>query len=237
MTNGAMELFEQQWRTYREIVDHDWMEHRGITTAATDALRSWMAQHPDRHGEARLLDLGCGDLALMGPVFGGLQLGSYVGVDLTEQVLPLARTALGRSAFDISFHHADISAFIATQSDVDLVHAALVLHHLDDDEKAVFLSDVRSVIQPDGAFVWADLFREPNEARSDYVSRFANRIRRDWTAIDEDAREAIVTHMSAFDFPADRDAIVTTARQAGWNWQWLWQGHHQAEAVALLTPA
>ena len=43
--------------------------------------------------------------------------------------------------------------------------------------------------------------------------------------------------MSTFDFPADRDAIVTTAQQAGWNWRWLWQGYHQAEAVVLLTPA
>jgi len=232
-----MEFFERQWRTYREIVDHDWMEHRGITTAATEALRSWMAQHPERRGEALLLDLGCGDLALMGPVLGGLELGTYVGVDLTEQVLPLARAALGRSPFDITFHHGDVSTFIATQRDVDLVHASLVLHHLPDEDKAVFLADLRRVVRPDGAFVWADLFREPGEARADYLSRYAERIRQDWTAIGQDDREAIVTHTSTFDFPADREAIVATAHQAGWDWQWLWQGRHQAEAVALLTPA
>jgi len=232
-----MEFFERQWRTYREIVDHDWMQHRGITTAATEALRSWMAQHPERRGEALLLDLGCGDLALMGPVFGGLGLGSYVGVDLTEQVLPLARAALGRSPFDISLHHGDVSTFIATQRDVDLVHASLVLHHLSDDDKAVFLTDLHRAVRPDGAFVWADVFREPDEARADYVARYAERIRRDWYAINDDDREAIVTHMSTFDFPADREEIVYTARQAGWDWQWLWQGRHQAEAVALLTPA
>lgn len=232
-----MEFFERQWRTYREIVDHDWMEHRGITTAATEAFRSWMAQHPERRGEALLLDLGCGDLALMGPVFGGLELGSYVGVDLTEQVLPLARAALGRSPFDISFHHGDVRTFIPTQHGVDLVHASLLLHHLPDEDKAVFLADLRRVVRPDGAFVWADLFREPGEARADYVSRYATRIRRDWNAIGEDDREAIVTHVGTFDFPADRETIVATARQAGWDWQWLWQGRHRAEAVALLTPA
>lgn len=232
-----MEFFERQWRTYREIVDHDWMEHRGITTAATEALRSWMAQHPERRGKARLLDLGCGDLALMGPVFGGLELGSYVGVDLTEQALPLARVALGRSPFDITFHHADVRTFIATQRDVDLVHASLVLHHLSDDEKAVFLAELRLAVQPEGAFIWADVFREPNEERAEYVSRYASRIRRDWSAIDDDDREAIVTHMGTFDFPADREAIIATARDAGWKWQWLWTGRHQAEAVAVLTPA
>jgi ubiquinone/menaquinone biosynthesis C-methylase UbiE len=231
-----MDFFAQQWRTYREIVDHDWMEHRGITTAAAEALRSWMEHHPERRGKALLLDLGCGDLALMGPVFGGLQLGSYVGVDLTEQVLPLARVALGRSPFGIAFHHADVSTFTSTQRDVDLVHASLVLHHLNDEDKAVFLADLRRVIRPNGAFVWADVFREPGETRDAYVARYADRIRRDWRAIDSDAREAIVTHMSTFDLPADREAIVATARRAGWDWQWLWRGHHHAEAVALLTP-
>ncbi len=231
-----MDFFERQWQTYRAIVDHDWMEHRGITTAATDALRSWMAEHPEREGKARLLDLGCGDLALMGPVFGGLRLGSYAGVDLTEQVLPLARVAMGRAPFEMTFHHGDVSTFIATQHDVDLVHASLVLHHLSDDEKAVFLADLRRAVRPDGAFVWADVFREPDETRQHYVARYADRIRRDWSAIDDDAREAIVTHMSTFDFPADREAIVAAAKQAGWDFEWLWQGHHQAEAVALLRP-
>jgi hypothetical protein len=80
-----MELFERQWDTYRSIVDNDWMEHRGLTAATTDALRGWMADHPERDGKARLLDLGCGDLALMAPVLAALPLGSYVGVDLTER--------------------------------------------------------------------------------------------------------------------------------------------------------
>ena len=233
-----MDLFERQWQTYRHVVDNDWMEHRGITGASADALQSWVKNHPERRGLARLLDLGCGDLALMGPAFMSLPLGSYEGVDLTEGVLPLARSAIGAAPFDVQFHHADLTTFIATHDDdVDLVHAALVLHHLSDEDKAVFLADLRRVVRPDGAFVWADVFREPNESRADFVSRYASRIRRDWRGVDDDAREAIVAHMSTFDFPADRDAIVTTAQQAGWNWRWLWQGYHQAEAVVLLTPA
>lgn len=30
---ARMDLFERQWQTYRSVVDHDWMEHRGITAA------------------------------------------------------------------------------------------------------------------------------------------------------------------------------------------------------------
>jgi trans-aconitate methyltransferase len=51
-------------------------------------------------------------------------------------------------------HHGDIRSFIATQQDVDLIHAALVLHHLNDDENAAVLADLRRVIRPGGAFGW-----------------------------------------------------------------------------------
>ena len=230
-----MDLFERQWQTYRSVVDHDWMEHRGITEACAGALRSWIADHPDRAGKARLLDLGCGDLAQMVPMFRALPLGGDLGGDRAGQGLPMAREAMGPVGFPVDFVHADVAAFVrAPGEDFDLVHAALVLHHLPDDAKADFLVDLRARVRPGGAVVWADVFREPGELREHYVQRYAARIRGGWTAIDEDAREAIVTHMSTYDYPADRAAIVTAAEQAGWQWRWLWRGSHDAEAVALL---
>ncbi len=238
MTNVApTELFEQQWRTYRSVIDHNWMQHREVTATCAAALESWLTEHPDRHGQARLLDLGCGDLAQMAPVFQGLPLGSFTGVDLTEQVLPRARAALGPVPFAADFHHADVSTYVeAGDEPFDLVHTAFVLHHLAEDAKAAFLSALRRRIRPDGAFVWADVFCPDGESRPDYLARYTSRIRRDWDGIDVDAREAIVAHINAHDFPADRGSIASVAHRAGWRWQWLWQGKHQAEAVALLTP-
>lgn len=233
-----MELFESQWHTYRSVVDNDWMEHRGLTAACAARLQSWMAEHPDRAGQARLLDLGCGDLALMADVFRALPLGAYVGVDLAEQVLPLAQAALTSTVpFSTEFRCADVAEFVDESEDdtVDLAHASLVLHHLTDAAKVRFLSSLRRIIRPGGAFLWADVFCEPGESRPDYVARYAERIRRDWRAIDGEARAAIVTHMATYDFPADRTAIIEAAAQAGWRWEWVWQGSHQAEAVALLT--
>lgn len=231
-----MDLFERQWQVYRAVVDNDWMEHRGLTSVCAAALRTWVGEHPGRRGEIRLLDLGCGDLARMGPVFRELPLKTYVGVDLAEPVLPAARAALGRAPFTAEFHRADIVEFVAAPGEtVDLVHASLVVHHLADPDKQPFLAPLRRRVSDGGAFVWADLFREPGESRAEYLTRYTARIRGSWHAIDKEAREAIVSHITAFDFPADREAIVEVAEAAGWQWRWLWQGSHQAEAVALLT--
>lgn len=232
-----MNFFEQQWQTYRSVIDNDWMEHRHVTAACAAALESWMTEHPDRRGRARLLDLGCGDLAQMAPVLRELPLGAFVGVDIAEQVLPMARAALGSVSFATEFHHADVSAFVAANCEAfDLVQTSFVLHHLADDEKALFLSALRRRIRPDGVFLWADVFCASGESRLDYLARYTRRVRRDWDAIAIDAREAIVTHINAYDFPADRGSIALVAQRAGWHWQWLWQGSHEAEAVALLTP-
>lgn len=233
-----VDLFERQWQDYRAVVDNDWMEHNGLTAACGEAFEAWVSAHPERRGEARLLDLGCGDLAKMGPVFAALPLKTYVGVDLTEKVLPMARDAMGPVPFETEFRHADICEFVREPGDeFDLVHASLVVHHLDDDAKVGFLSSLRGQVRDDGAFVWADVFRDAGESRADYVARYAARIRGSWHAIGDDSREAIVTHMSTYDYPADRSAVIGVAQQAGWQWSWLWQGSHRAEAVALLTPA
>lgn len=232
-----MDLFEQQWQTYRSVIENDWMEHRGVTATCASVLQAWVAQHPERHGLARLLDLGCGDMAQMAPVFRALPLGTFVGVDLTEQVLPMARAALGEVPFAADFHHSDVQRFVEAECETfDLVHASFVLHHLSDEEKAHFLSTLRERIQPDGAFLWIDVFCEPGESRPDYLARYVARIRGGWDAIAADAREAVVTHITTYDFPADRSAIIDVAAQMGWEWEWVWQGSHRAEAAALLTP-
>lgn len=95
---------------------------------------------------------------------------------------------------------------------------------------------LRRRIRPGGAFVWADVFLEPGECRSDYLVGYVARIRREWRVIDDDAREAFVTHVSIYDFPADREAIAAAARRFGWNGQWIWNGSCRAEDVAVLTP-
>ncbi len=236
---NSLELFDHQWATYRALVGADLMGHRAITDATAAALASHLDQRPAGASAPQMVDLGCGDLALLAPVLRQLPLGSYRGLDLTAAVLPLARAALGDVGYPCDWQQADLLSWAVespTNGAIDILHSCFAIHHLDGDQKKTFLRHTRAKMAEGSLFLWADVFREPGESRDHYVNRYAKRIRQQWP-LNPERQEQIISHLSQFDHPADRDAIVAAAQANGWHWHWLWQGPHQAEALALLTPA
>ena len=233
-----MDLFAQQWATYRAVVTHDLMEHRALTAATAAALEGWLAQRPAGSPAPELVDLGCGDLALLAPLLQRLPLGAYTGLDLTAEVLPLAQAALGPVPYPTHWRQGDLLAWIQGDgTPVEVIHSAFALHHLNDSEKGVFLEAARRRIAPGGLLLWADVFREPGEELTAYRQRYCTRIRQGWAALSPQQQSQVADHLSSFDIPAERERIEALAQAAGWRWQWTWQGQHRAEALAVLTPA
>ena len=236
-----MDLFQQQWATYRAVVQHDLMEHQEVAAATASAIDRWLAQRPVGAALPRMVDLGCGDLALLAPLLRRLPLAEYTGLDLTGAVLPLAQQALGPVPYPCRWLEADLQSWACgAEGDqpgpVDLLHSAFALHHLSDSEKASFLKAARQCISPTGLFLWVDVFRLPGESREVYLERYSQRIRGDWTVLSGEQKEQVLSHISSFDLPADRASIQAAAEASGWRWQWGWNGLHQAEALAVLTP-
>lgn len=232
-----MDLFSRQWATYRTVVSADLMEHRAVADATAAALESWLAQRPAGSTPPALVDLGCGDLAVLAPLLQSLPLGSYTGLDLTAEVLPLAQAALGTVPYPTAWQQGDLLAWIqADGPPIDLLHSAFAIHHLSDSEKGTFLMAARQRIAPGGLLLWADVFRAPNEELSAYRQRYSMRIHQGWSALTAEQQGQVIEHLSNFDIPAERGAIETVAQAADWHWRWAWQGQHQAEALAVLTP-
>jgi len=233
-----MEFFTRQWTTYRLIVDHDLMDHQAITAATTAALEAWLAARPVTAPAPQLVDLGCGDLALLAPTLRRLPLGSYTGLDLAAVVLPLAAQALGDPGYPCHWQEGDLLSWAedASGPPVDLVHSSFAIHHLSEAEKGRFLEGCRRRLAPGGALLWADVFRRPGEERAAYVERYRQRIQQQWAPLPVDRQEEVIAHLSTYDQPADREAMPKLAARAGWRWRWLWQGQHEAEALALLEP-
>jgi len=242
-----MDLFERQWSSYRAIVEHDLMEHRAVAAATASAIDGWLAQRTAGAPAPQLVDLGCGDLALLAPLLQRLLLGSYTGLDQAPVVLPLAQATLGAVPYPTHWLTGDLLAWAQGQlgspdnaalaGSTDLLHSAFAIHHLDDPAKQSFLAAARRRISSDGLFLWVDMFREPGESRAAYLRRYGHRIRSSWPQLNSEQQEHVISHVSSFDIPADRTAIAAIAQASGWHWQWAWQGRHNAEAMALLTPA
>ena len=240
---GSMDFFERQWSSYRAIVEHDLMEHQAVAKATAEAIDTWLAARPPAAAPVHMMDLGCGDLALLAPVLQRLPLASYSGLDLTAAVLPLAQRALGDVPYPSRWIEGDLLAWATGPAagpddmPVDLLHSAFAIHHLDAAQKATFLQAARRRIAPGGLFIWVDVFCEPGEARDAYVARYRQRIAAGWPQLTAQQRDHVSSHLAAYDRPADRAAIADTAAACGWDWRWGWQGAHQAEALAVLTPA
>ncbi|MEO1002638.1 MAG: class I SAM-dependent methyltransferase [Cyanobacteria bacterium J06638_7] len=235
-----MDLFDRQWSTYRTVVDSNLMEHRELTAAINGAIHAWLAGREEGAPRPNLVDLGCGDLGFLAPLLRGLPLGSYLGLDLCAQVLPRAEATLGAVVFPCQWRHQDLLSWATAEpgsEPVQLLHSSFALHHLCAADKLRFLRLSRRHLAADGLFLWADVFREPGESRQSYLARYSERVLAAWSPLSADQKAQLINHISTFDFPADRVAIQRDAQACGWRWQWIWQGRHQAEALALLTPA
>jgi len=238
-----MDLFERQWSSYRAIVDHNLMEHREVAAATAAVLEDWLMQRPEDAPPPRMVDLGCGDLALLAPLLRRLPLASYTGLDLAPPVLQLARKSLGPVSYPTQWLEGDLLAWAigdqavpAEAQSVDILHSAYAIHHLSDNQKATFLAAVRQRLSPGGLFVWGDVFREPGESQQVHAERYIKRVETNWHPLTPDQRRHVSDHLSRFDIPADRAAIQSVAEATGWSWRWAWNGTHRSEAVAVLTP-
>ncbi len=234
-----MTFFSRHWSTYRQVLEHDLMEHSALTAAITQTIDGWLAQRAPGTPTLHALDLGCGDLSLLPPLLRRLPLASFTGLDLNGAVLPLANAALGLVPYPCQFLEGDLLAWAEAEPPeptVDLLLSSFAIHHLQEPDKGRFLRGCRRRIDPDGLLLWADVFRAPGESRDTYVARYSARVH-GWSPLEQERQEEVITHLSQWDHPADPEAIVRQAEAAGWQWRWAWQGQHQAEALAALTPA
>ena len=240
-----MDFFENQWSTYKTIVQHDFMHHRALVGAVEQVLKHYFDGAPAGH-RPHFVDLGCGDADPLAAVLRDLPLGSLLGMDQASSVLPLAAKALGEVPYPCDWIQADLLEWAKapeaeadpTTNPVDILYSSFAIHHLDGESQEAFLAGARKKISPSGIFLWADIFREPGETVDAFRLRYTQRMSNHWgTALEQQQLAHACFHVSNFDLPADREAIGTTARNQGWTLSWIWAGPDKAEALAVLTPA
>jgi ubiquinone/menaquinone biosynthesis C-methylase UbiE len=121
----------------------------------------------------RVLEIGCGTGNLLLTVARREPGAELTGIDPDPDALRRARRKARRAGRTIRLDRAFAGALPLADGSVDRVLSSFMLHHLDDDEKARAMREVRRVLRPGGELHLVDFGGAP--ARRGWVGRLVHR--------------------------------------------------------------
>ena len=98
---AALAQFQEQWATYRKLVENDCLAHRAVSGILRETLNGVFTS------PFCFLDIACGDGSTMKAALRGTQVRHYHGIDLSQAALDLAAANLAELPFEIELDHRD----------------------------------------------------------------------------------------------------------------------------------
>ena len=214
INSNPVELFLKSWQVYQEIIARNYMFHQEISAAVHSKLHSFK-----RDKELHVLDLGCGDASMTLPILGSERIASYVGCDLSRPALHIADKQLDLQKIKHKLICADMLQVVKAQtsSSIDVVFSSYAIHHLSKIEKEHLISEIARVLSSGGCFVLIDIFLEPTEDRQRYMVNYMSTIQEKWTELSQDARDLVINHATAFDFPEHPSLFDIRCTEVGFS--------------------
>ncbi len=165
--DAAMEFFQQDWMTYRKIVDSDYLFHREAYGRLHQLLQEEAA--PGFH----FLDIACGDASATMVALGGTRIGKYHGIDLSEPALRLARAQLAALACPIVLEQRDFFDALTEQPETaDVVWIGLSLHHFQNPEKLRLMRAIRRSLGAGGILAIYENAGPDGDTREAWMERW-----------------------------------------------------------------
>ena len=208
---STVALFQDAWRTYRKMVDNNYLFHR----EAYEALHHFLAAQVTRPFAFR--DLACGDASASAEALAGTDVASYHGIDFSAEALKLAAENLAPLRIPVRLECRDfVEAVSAGVAPFDIAWIGLSLHHLHQPEKGAFLRRMRSSTDPDGALLIYENASPDGESRPQWLERWDAQ-KSGWTAYSEAEWNAVGAHVHAADFPETDATWKRLGREAGFG--------------------
>ncbi|SFK66564.1 class I SAM-dependent methyltransferase [Methylocapsa palsarum] len=205
--------FFDSWRTYRKVVDANYMYHAQFRSQIEALLLSEFSDHP-----FSLLDLGCGDAAILAPVLAAAAVSYYEGVDLSETALELAAQNLKILSCPVLLKHRDLLAALNDgDRQFDVIQSSFAVHHLTTDLKREFFAAAANRLSDRGILLLTDVVREEDESLPVYYQRYCDWLRRDWSELSTQECDAVCDHLTHYDHPETRSRLEEQARSAGFT--------------------
>jgi SAM-dependent methyltransferase len=210
-TDQSVILFNKNWQLYKKVIDANYMHHALFQRLIGEALR----QIGER-GPLRFLDLGCGDASQLIDHLQELDVDTYVGCDLSNTALALAKENLSFMAGKTRFVEGRMEELLAEDENMyDIIHTSFAVHHLDDDMKAAMIRMASERLAPGGLLIYVDVFRQDDIGRAEYIEEYCGHMDVHWSLLSGDEKQSIRDHVTQFDFPSTVGLILAHARSSG----------------------
>ncbi len=208
----SVEVFLKSWNLYQEIIANNYMFHREISAAVQP---EFLDQKADQ--SIRVIDLGSGDSSMVLPMLKPEKISSYIGCDLSQPALSIARKNLEARLISHQLISDDMLSVISElpASSAEIVFSSYALHHLNSTQKIKIINEVHRVLAPEGRFILIDVFREPTEDRATYMRNYMSTLQKTWVKLTPEAQKLIIEHATEFDFPEHTEFYRTTCENAG----------------------
>ena len=208
-----LELFKQNWQTYKTIIDENYMFHREAIEQARLCLSASFANKP-----IAVLDLGCGDASNVAKALQGFTIEFFCGYDLSAMALQLAEKNIAELTANFQLNCQDMFTGVAEKiAEFELVFSIYSLHHFQLADKAALFHSAYSALRTGGAFMLLDIVRADNETLHDYYDHYLDYIGENWLALNEQEIQRVSDHVRCSDFPENVQTLQRIAVAAGFD--------------------
>ena len=206
---STQEIFQQQWRIYRTMVDNNYVYHSEVSSCLRQIL---MSEAPPAF---RFLDLACGDAFEIVDVLRDAPIGRYHGVDLSRAALDQAEVNLAALDCTVLLEQRDLNEVIHEHPEPeDVVWIGLSLHHFQASHKLGVMRAIRGIVGERGLLLVYEPASPEGEARAEWLRRWDAQ-RSSWTAYSPETWETMTAHVHAADFPESAVQWHELGRAAG----------------------
>ena len=202
-----------EWRAYQKLVENDYMGHAQFFQRMSRAAAARFFQPVD------ILDMGCGDTTPVQSMLREIQLDHYCGIDVSETALEHANALFADSNLPHKLIKGDILETVRRlNTPFDLIIASFSLHHLQDPaDKRALLAECRRILKPNGLVMIIDVFLGENESRAEYLDRFEQQARKNYSSLTRPEMTTLITHVRSCDYPESVEIYRDFGKHAGFN--------------------
>ena len=229
-TASAASVFQRQWRTYRKILDSNYMFHREVYGRLRRILIDEAVQ------PFRFLDIACGDATATSTALTGMKVGAYFGIDLSQPALDLAREAVETLGCPVTLQCRDFVEVLRDwDAPVDVAWIGQSLHHLQLADKLALMRRIRHIVGDHGLFLIWEAISFDGENREAWFRRF-EQIRPAFTSLSPEEWDAMAEHTRMADIPETNAQWHRLGHEAGFGrTRQLFVAPHQLSAMYCFS--